>query len=269
MTRPRVVRLIPVLAIIFSFACSPRLDEQQVRARLVDQLHLQGDQLRVVSITADAQPVVAIDYGGVAARIRFHRQDGVWVIDAVEQNASWQPADRAVPVLAKQLSERAHAHWLEEAMPRYARTLKLLIGWTDLISTGQSGFGFPTSQASLATLHAAYHRALFPNRGAEFHNLDLFIRDAWWRPFRTKLSVKLVEVVSSGADLRMDTADDMRLVISYEQRGPVAYIMPHYTLPDLVAEALGRADAPPSWNCSDLLSALKKGEQLDLVEASK
>jgi hypothetical protein len=40
-------------------------------------------------------------------------------------------------------------------------------------------------------------------------------------------------------------------------------------MPAVVAEALGRSDAPAQWNCADLVSALKKGEMLDLVQASR
>jgi hypothetical protein len=210
MIRRVAVRLIPVIAIIVGaaqLACAPRLEEAQVRARLVDQLRLSKDELRVVSIDSAAQPVATIEYAGIRAGVRFRRQDGVWVIDAVEQEGRFEPADRAVPVLARRLSEKAHARWIESVMPRYARTLKLLIGWTDLLATDCSS-GLPTSQTALVNLHAVWHRVLFPNRGGEFHNMDLFLRDAWWKPFRVTLTARRVEVQSSGADGQMDTPDD-------------------------------------------------------------
>jgi hypothetical protein len=257
------------LGISFAWACAPRLDEQQVRARLVEQLQLQNDQLRIVSITSDTLPVATVEYGGVGARVRFRHQNRVWVIDAVGQDGGWQPADRALPVFARQLTEKAHAKWIGDVMPRYARTLKLLVGWTELLSSN-CWLGLPTSQTSLLNLHANWHRTLFPNRGGEFHNADLFLRDAWWKPFRLTLTVARVEVQSSGADGRMDTPDDVRLVYTRAHvRRDVEVCLPHYTMPTFVVDALGRADAPAQWNCADLLSALKKGELLDLVQAQR
>lgn len=259
-----------VLALGFILAaCAPSLDEPQVRARLVEQLQIQPDQLRIVSITSDAQPVATVEYGGIRSGIRFRRQEGVWVIDAVEQDGRWEPAERAVPVLTRRLNEQARARWIEDVVPRYARTLKLLIGWTQLLSEGCSA-GLPTSQTALLNLHASWHRALFPGRGGEFHNADLFIRDAWWKPFRLALTVTRVEVQSGGADSRMDTPDDVRLVYAQTPVRPgVNACLPHYAVPAPVAEALGRADAPAQWNCADLLSSLKKAEMIDLVQASR
>ena len=259
-----------VLALAFILtACAPSLDERQVRARLVDQLQLQPNQLRIVSIVGDAQPVATVEYGGVRSGIRFRRQDGVWVIDAVEQDGRWEPAERAVPVLTRRLNEQARARWIEDVMPRYARTLKLLVGWTQMLSEGCSD-GLPTSQNALLTLHATWHRALFPGRGGEFHNADLFVRDAWWKPLRLTLTAPRVEVQSGGADNRMDTPDDLRLVyLRTPVRPGVTACLPHYTVPASVAEALSRADAPARWNCADLLSSMKKAEMIDLVQANR
>lgn len=258
--------LLGFIAVAFQSACAPRLDEQQIRARLVEQLQLQNDQLRVLAIGREEWPVVAIDYAGARAAIRFRRQDSVWVIEAVGQDGRWESADRAVPVLARQLTAKARAKWIESAMPRYARTLKLLIGWTDLLSTDCSAL--PTSQKALVTLHAVWHRALFPNRGGEFHNFDLFIRDAWWKPFRLTLTADRVAVESGGADNRLDTPDDVDLVFT---RKPIRADAcgPRYTLPAFVAGTLSRADAPNEWNCAELLSTLKKAEMLELVADRK
>ncbi len=244
-------------------ACTPRLDEQQVRARLVEQLQLQADQLRVVTISSEELPIATIDYGGARAGIRFRRQDGVWVIDAVAQEGRWESADRALPVLASQLTARARAKRIESVMPRYARTLKLLVGWTELLSTDCGNL--PTSQNALINLHAAWHRTLFPNRGGEFHNFDLFIRDAWWKPFRLTMTSTRVQVESGGADARLGTADDVQLVFTRKPVGSVEYCAPRYTMPASVADALGSPDAPKEWNCSDLLTSLKTAEMLELV----
>jgi hypothetical protein len=272
MIRRVAVRLIPVIAIIVGaaqLACAPRLEEAQVRARLVDQLRLSKDELRVVSIDSAAQPVATIEYAGIRAGVRFRRQDGVWVIDAVEQEGRFEPADRAVPVLARRLSEKAHARWIESVMPRYARTLKLLIGWTDLLATDCSS-GLPTSQTALVNLHAVWHRVLFPNRGGEFHNMDLFLRDAWWKPFRVTLTARRVEVQSSGADGQMDTPDDLRMTYARTPiRSGVTACLPHYTLPAAVVEALSRPDAPTAWNCAELLSSLRRNEMLDVAQAGR
>jgi hypothetical protein len=66
----------------------------------------------------------------------------------------------------------------------------------------------------------------------------------------------------------MDTPDDVHLVNARTPvRSGINACMPHYTMPTFVADALGRAAAPAQWNCADLLSALKNGEMLDLVQA--
>jgi hypothetical protein len=268
------VRVILAFGVIIlaaaEWACAPRLDEQQVRTRLVDQLQLKDAQLGVRSISRDALPVASIDYGGAAANIRFRYQDGVWVIEAVERDGRWEPADRAVPVLARELTAKAHARQIAEVMPRYARTLKLLVGWSTLL-TADCGSGLPTSRAALLTLHATWHRTLFVSRGGEFtgefHDADLFLRDAWWKPLRVTFSAARVDVQSSGADGRMDTPDDVRLAYTrLHIRAGINACTAHYTMPATAAEALGRSDAPPAWNCADLLVALKRSEQLDLVE---
>ncbi len=265
----RFILAFGLLVLVFS-GCARRLDEQQVRARLTGQVKLQNDRLRVVSLSAAPLPVARLEYGGVPFEVRFRRQEGVWVIEAVRQDDRWEAAEHAVPVLAHQLEEKSQARWVADAMPRYARTLKLLTGWADLLSNACGSAGLPTSRKALLDLHGQWHRVLFPNRGTEFHNADLFVRDAWLRPLRTSLATLRADVQSSGADARMDTADDVRMV--FEQRPIRAGInacMPHYTLPAFVADALGRPDAPQQWNCSDLVSALKRGQALDVVEASR
>jgi hypothetical protein len=119
-------------------------------------------------------------------------------------------------------------------------------------------------------LHATWHRTLFPNRGGEFHNFDLFIRDAWWKPFRLGLTADRIEVQSGGADGRLGTADDLQLVVSRKSaRGSVEYCVPHYTIPAFVADTLGNADAPKEWNCSQLLASLKTADMLELVADRK
>jgi hypothetical protein len=273
MARPVAVRIIFALGIIFltaaDWACAPRLDEQQARTRLVDQLQLQDDQLRIRSITRDALPVASIDYGGAVANLRFRRQEGVWVIEAVERDGRWEPADRAVQVLRQELTAKAHARQMAEVMPRYARTLKLLVGWSTLL-TADCGSGLPTSQAALLNLHAIWHRTLFVSRGGElsgeFHNGDLFLRDAWRKLLHVTFSAARVDVQSSGADGRMDTPDDVRLAYTQTPIRPsVTACTAHYAMPATVADALGRSDAPPAWNCADLLTALKRSELLELV----
>jgi hypothetical protein len=249
-------------------ACAPRLEEPQVRARLVEQLQLQSDQLRVVSITKEQMPVATVEYAGARADIRFRRQDDVWVIDAVGQDGRWESADRAVPALARQLTARARAKWMETAMPRYARTLKLLVGWVELLSTDCGTL--PLSQNALLTMHSAWHRMLFPNRGGEFHNFDLFIRDAWWKPFRLTLTADLVEVVSGGADGRVATSDDVALAFARKRLAAnITTCGPRYTIPQFVADALGSTDAPTAWNCAELISSLRRAEMLDLVADRK
>ena len=261
---PLVLAILVVLT-----ACAPSLDAPQVRARLVEQLQLQPERLHIVSISNDTQPVAVVEYGGVRSGIKFRRQEGVWVIDAVEQDGRWESAERAVPVLTRRLNEQARVRWMEDVMPRYARTLKLLVGWTQMLSEGCAA-GLPTSQTALLTLHATWHRTLFPGRGGEFHNADLFIRDGWWKPFRLVFTPARLEVQSGGADGHLDTTDDVRLVFTRTPLRPgITSCLPHYTAPAPVAEALGRADAPAQWNCADLLSSLKKGELIDLVQVSR
>ncbi len=261
-------RFVLALGLIFCvfvhWACAPRLDEPQVRTRLVEQLQLRNDQLRIRSITRDARPVASVDYGGALANLRFRYQDGVWVIDAVERRGRWDSADQA-PVLARELTEKARALQIAEVMPRYARTLKLLTGWSTLL-TADCGSGLPLSQAALLNLHATWHRALFVNRSGEFHNADLFLRDAWWKMLRLSFSATRADVQSSGYDARMDTADDLRLTYTRAHLRPgVDVCMPHYTLPAFAADALGRQDAPSGWNCVDLIEALKRSGQLELI----
>ncbi len=269
MAEKAAVRLILALALIPCFAahwaCAPRLDEQQVRTRLVDQLRLQNDRLSVKSITDGALPVAGIDYGGAVANIRFRRQDGVWVIDAVGRDGGWEPADRAVPNLARQLTEKAEALRVAEMMPRYARTLRLLTGWSTLLSADCES-GLPGSQQALLYLHGAWHRTLFVNRGTEYHSADLFQRDAWLKPLRVTYSATRIDVRSSGEDRKLDTPDDMSLAYTRSPVRPgVSLCLPQYTIPASTAEALGRPDAPAAWNCSDLMEALKRSGRLELV----
>ncbi len=260
-----MLALAPVFVLVL--ACAPRLGDQQVRARLVEQLNLRADLLTIRSIAEGDLPVAAIDYGGVAAEVRFRRQDGVWVIDAVGQGGRWEPADRAVQVLGQRLAEQARARWLNDAMPRYARTLRLFVGWSELLDRA-CGSGLPVSETALYDLHATWHRILFPNRGTEFHNTDLFERDAWRRPVRTSLSRTRTEVTSAGVDGKMDTPDDLRIVYSQASRGGgVTACGARYAIPDFVVEAVGRADAPADWNCADMLRAFRQGQMLDVVPA--
>jgi hypothetical protein len=248
------------------WACAPRLDEQQVRTRLVDQLQLQNDRLHIQSITREPQPVASIDYGGAPAKLRFHFQDGVWVIDAVDRDGRWELADRALRELARELPARARALQMADVMPRYARTLKLLIGWSSLLSA-DCGPGLPSSQRALLDLHAIYHRTLFANKGgADLHNPDMFVRDAWWKMLHVTFSPTRVDVQSSGADGRVDTPDDMRLTYTRQHvREGINVCMPHFTLPAAAADELGRKDAPEPWNCEVLMAALKRSGQLELV----
>ena len=268
MAKHVAVRSILALGIIFAaihWACAPRLDEQQVRTRLVEQIQLRSDQLRIRSITRDAQPVASVDYGGAVAKLRFRYQNGVWVIDAVEREGRWESADSALGAFARELMEKARALQVAEAMPRYARTLKLLTGWATLL-TADCVSGLPASQSALLNLHAAGHRTLFENRGGEYHNADLFLRDAWWKMLHVSYSPTRVDVQSSGADGRMDTPDDLKMTYTVSHvRAGIELCMPHYTMPASAAEALGRKDAPAAWNCADLMFALKRSEQLELI----
>ncbi len=267
MATPSAVRtslglVILVLAALHA-ACSPRLDEQQVRLRLVTDLQLSDAQLRIRSITPGKMPVAAIDYGGAVARIQFRRQDDVWVIEAVERDGRWEPADRALPKLARELAAGARAAHMADVMPRYARTLKLLVGWSTLLGADCTT-GLPTSQKALLGLHAMWHRTLFVSRpgefAGEFHNPDLFLRDAWWRPFALSFSASQVNVRSSGQDGRMDTADDVQLTYTRRSLGQGMNVCrPAYLMPADVVEVLGRTDAPPAWNCADLIGAFKQG----------
>jgi hypothetical protein len=267
MTRYPAVFLVVILGLtlfVLATACTPRLDDRQVRARLVEQMHLENDQLHIVAITRERTPVASVDYAGTRADIRFRRQDGVWVIDAVGQGGRWEPADQAVPNLARELSARARAKWVQSEMARYARTFRLLVGWTELLSN--SCPELPASQRALVDLHAARHRALFRNRGGEFHSFDLFVRDAWWKPMRLSLTSQRVDVQSSGADGRMDTPDDVHLTYEAKAVRPdVTYCVPHYSMPELVADSLGNPDSPKEWNCSEIVKSLKTAEMLELV----
>lgn len=255
--------LAPLLAV--HLACAPRLEEQQVRTRLVKQVQLQNDLLKVGSITRDTLPVASIDYGGARANVRFRYQDSVWVIDAVERKGTWVPADRAVPGLAAELTAEARVRQTAEMMPRYARTLKLLVGWSALLSADCSE-GLPLSQTALLNLHATWHRALFENKGTEFHSADLFLRDAWWKPLRLKFSATRTDVQSSGWDRVMDSPDDVRLVYTRSPvRAGINVCMPYFTMPAFAAEAIGRPDAPAASNSSDLMLALKRSGRLELV----
>jgi len=268
MSKRVAVRIVLALGIIFAavhWACAPRLDEPQVRTRLVGQLQLSNDQLHVRSITRDPHPVATVDYGGAVAKLRFRYQDGVWVIDAVEREGRWDSADSALHVLAHELTVKARALQVAEIMPRYARTLRLLTGWATLL-TANCETGLPVSQAALLDLHSAGHRKLFENRGGEYHNADLFLRDAWWKMLHVSYSPRRVDVQSSGADGRMDTPDDLKMTYTVSHvRAGVELCLPHYTVPVFAAEALGRQDAPNAWNCADLMFALKRSEQLELI----
>ncbi len=268
MRKQAAVRIILVAGLILSSACAPRLDEEQARARIVQGLHLQNDQLRVRSITRDSQPIVSIDYGGAAAKLRFRYQDGVWVVDAVERDGRWEPADQGLRTLERELPEKARALQMAELMPRYARTLRLLTGWSTLLSAACDE-ALPSSQGVLMDLHAATHRSLFKNRGGEFHDADLFVRDAWWKALHVSFATERVDVQSSGADGRMDTADDLKLTYTRTLvRQGIHLCLPHFTMPAWVADALGRPDAPKEWNCEDLMNALKKSGQLELTAPS-
>ncbi len=263
-----LLMVVPVLVLLLAeAACTSRLDEQQVRARLLEQSNLRGDLLTIRSISSADLPVAVIDYGGVETQVRFRRQDGVWVIDAVGEAGRMEPADRAARALGERLAEKAHARWLADVMPRYARTLKLLVGWSDLLAQA-CGTGLPVSNLALFDLHATWHRTLFPNRGTEFHITDLFERDAWRRSLRTSMSFSRIEVVSAGPDATLGTPDDMRMVYERTVRGGGMTVCgAHYVLPEFVVDALGRADAPPDWNCSDMLQAFKQARILDVVKA--
>lgn len=253
--------------VLVLLACSPRLDEGQVRTRLVEQMQLRGDDLRVRTIGRESLPVATIDYGGIEAQVRFRRQDGVWVIDAVGGSGRWEPADRNLSVLGQRLTEQAKVHWAQDVMPRYAKTMRLFVGWTELLGR-VCDTGLPVGENVLMDLHAVWHRTLFPGRGTEFHNSDLFQRDGWRRPLRESFSASRVDVQSGGADGRMDTADDLR--VSYERierRPGIVACSPHYTVPAYVEAALGNADAPTEWNCSDMLAAFKKAQMLDVAPA--
>ncbi len=268
--RERVaVRFTGALGIILTLAaCSSRLDEQKIRARLVEQLRLPNDQLRVISISPDAQPIAALQYDGVAFAVRFRRQDRVWVIDAVRQDDRWEPAGSALPHLARDLSEKARARWLADVMPRYARTLRLLTGWATILANVCTAM--PPSQKEFLDLHEAWHRKLFRNRGTEYHDADLFVRHRWLVPLRSSFAADRVEARSSGEDRRMDTPDDVRLVFDRTLiRGQYDLCLPHYTVPSFVVEAGDRPDAPAQWNISDLLPALRKGHVLEVVEAKR
>jgi hypothetical protein len=262
----RVLCAICLICLIWGSACAPRLDEQQVRVRLLDQLHIRSDLLTIRSISAGDLPVAAIDYGGVEAQVRFRRQDGVWVVDAVGEGGRWDPADRAARAFGERLTEQARVRWLHEVMPRYARTLRLFVGWSELLDRA-CGPGLPASQGALLDLHAAWHRTLFPHRGTEFHNTDLFERDGWRRSLRASLSSTQVEVVSAGPDGKMDTSDDVRMTYARTPRGATVVCGARYAIPDFAADALGRADAPTAWNCADMLEAFRQGEMLDVMHA--
>src|SRR5512136_2094429 len=67
-------------------ACAPKLNEQDVTTRLSSQLNLPASAISVRSISRDSRPVATVDYGGAVADVRFRRQDGTWVIDAVARS---------------------------------------------------------------------------------------------------------------------------------------------------------------------------------------
>jgi hypothetical protein len=263
--RVRFLAVLSALAALGATACASRLSEQDVTARLSTGLNLPAADIHVRSISEDTMPVARIDYRGAVADVRFRRQDRTWVVDAVASGSGWQPAEKALPVLARDLVQTARARWTGEVMPRYAATVKLLVGWSELL-TESCGRGFPASEAALLDLHAEWHRTLFPNRGVAFHNSDLFHRDAWQRLMRTEFAPSRVVVVSAGADGKFDTADDVRLSYARTTRaGGATDCEPHYTIPGFVADALGRPDAPSQWNCSDMLAAFKQARMLDIV----
>ena len=263
MARSPTVRVLLVLAVLASLsACGPRLTVEEARAVLAAQLGLDADRLRVGSVSDEALPVASIDYAGVAAAVRFRHEKGAWAVDALRDGTRWTPAAGGVAALAAQLKAQVQAKWTDQAMPRYAGTLKLLVGWTSLLMQ-QCDDGFPTSPASLLTLHAMWRRALFANRGGEFHNPDLFQRDGWWKLFRVTLTADRVEVQSSGADGRMDTDDDMGAVyVRKRLAGKAAACWARYRMPAFAIDALGRADAPAAWNCATLVATLMQAEKL-------
>lgn len=265
--RARVVVVLVLAAL--AAACAPRLDEQQVRARLVADLHLSTDRLRVRSITTDTLPVAVIEYGGVPATLQFRRQDDVWVVEAVERDGRWESADRALAVLGRELTAKARAVETADVMGRYARTLRLFVAWSTLLAA-DCETGLPASERALLNLHATWHRTLFAANAGQFsgelHNPDLFLRDAWWKPLEVAFSAARVDVQSSGPDGRMNTGDDVRLTYSRALKaGGTTVCRPAYTMPADAVEALGRRDAPPGWNCADLIAAFKEGRLLTVV----
>ncbi len=270
MRRLVAVRLGLALGIILTVlaGCASRLDERQVRTRLADELRLPADRVRVISISADAQPIAALEYDGVPFAVRFRRQGRAWVMDAVRQGDRWEPADGARAHLGRDLAEQAHARWLAGVMPRYARTLRLMTGWATILANVCAAL--PASQNEFLDLQEAWHRKLFRSRGTEFHDRDLFTRDAWLVPLRSSFAAARVEARSSGEDRRMDTPDDVRLVFDRTRiRGQYDLCLPHYTVPSFVVEAGERPDAPAQWNIADLLPALRKGHVLEVVEAKR
>ena len=258
-----LARAVPVVVISLGLsACAPRLTADEAQADLALQLQLDGSRLTVRSVGDGPQPVVTIAYKDVPAAIRFHRESGLWAVDAFQEGTQWVPVRGRVAEFKRQLEARAQAKWTEQVMPRYAATLHLLVGWTQLL-VQQCGEGYPASPRELLAVHSAWHRALFANRGGEFHNPDLFQRDAWWKMFRVSLKRDRVTVQSGGADGRLDTADDMELVAERGRlAGTASACWTHYRLPAFVIEALSTADAPAAWNQSKLIASLKAGEQL-------
>ncbi len=271
MSKRLAVPVISVLGMIIAAlslpGCARHLEERQVRARLVDQLHLQNDQLRIRAVSGGDPAVAALEYGGVVASVRFRYRDGVWVIEAVNLDGRWEPGDREIARFAQDLGARARARETADVMPRYARTLKLLVAWSTLLSTDCGSL--PASRTALLNLHAMWHRTLFVTKGGEFagelHNGDLFFRDAWLRPMRVTYSYARLEVQSGGADGRFDTSDDVQMVYSRVPVKPgIELCGAHYTLPSGPAAAMTRPDAPATWNCASLIDGLKKANQLEL-----
>ncbi|MGE5361516.1 MAG: hypothetical protein ACM3NQ_21070 [Bacteroidales bacterium] len=266
MRRVRFLAVLLALVAAGPVACTTRLSEQEVISRLSAQLNLPAPDIRVRTISKDALPIARIDYGGAEADVRFRRQAGTWVIDAVARGDGWEPAATALPSLAHRLVEQARARWTSDVMPRYAGTVKLLVGWSELLGAS-CGEGLPMTEQALLALHGEWHRTLFPNRGVAFHHSGLFLRDGWNRAMRIQFSATRVLVTSAGADGKFDTVDDVRLLYARTSvRVGVNDCQAHYTIPGFVDAALGRPDAPSQWNCSDMLAAFKQARMLDIVQ---
>jgi hypothetical protein len=267
MTRSgRFVRRLVALGVVALMAAScSRVSVDGARAALAADtgLPVPPDALRVLSVQDGDRPIARVQFGPVAAEIRFRRDGGRLVVDAVRpEGGEWQGRVAAFEALRSRATGIARRQWLAREADAYARTFELLEGWTEVLRYTNLA-RVPQTLREFLGYHEVLHRSLFGGRGIGFHNTDLFSRDAWRRPIdATPLGNRFL-ARSRGADGALRTDDDILLEWT---RTPVPHGVTFsacYTMPGVVVEELGRPDAPPVVrNHAARLAALEAAHQL-------